>query len=167
MNLARELKRKRDQEARLRQSDVAKNIVYTGDGATGGSDYINPSGGMTVATHNLLNHSGLPGVSFFTQPTHDAEDHTGLPGVGNAFVVRQDYADTDTIVIAHALGVRPIVQVIGGAGPAYGVGLFGAGDYGGSMDQAVVAPSSITHNTINQVTVVLSAADTGEVICIG
>lgn len=34
-NLAQELKRKRDAEARARQVDPAKNVIYSGDGSTG------------------------------------------------------------------------------------------------------------------------------------
>lgn len=79
----------------------------------------------------------------------------------------EDYVNTDTIVVEHNLGSRPVVQVIGGAGPAYGVGDYGDGDYGGSIDQAMLTPTSVTHDTVNQVTVVLAAADTGEVICVG
>jgi hypothetical protein len=133
-------------------------------------DYIVPENALDETAHDALDHTGLPGVpaaEAFTQAVHDLHDHEGLPGVGNAFVVREDYVDTDTIVVTHNLGVRPIVQVIGGAGPVYGEGVYDAGEYGGSLESAVVAPAAITHDTVNQVTVVLSAADTGEVICIG
>jgi hypothetical protein len=132
--------------------------------------YVNIAGLINEAAHDALDHTGLTGVpaaEAFTEAVHDLHDHAGLTGVGNAFVVREDYVDTDTIVVTHSLGVRPIVQVIGGAGPAYGVGSYGAGDYGGSIEQTVLTPSSIVHNTVNQVTVTLLSADTGEVVCIG
>jgi hypothetical protein len=164
-NLAYELKKKRDAEVRLRQLDSSKNITIN---ASGGA--VNPANALTHTTHDALDHTGLTGVpaaEAFTEAVHDTHDHDGLPGVGNAFVVRQNYVNTDTIVVAHALGVRPIVQVIGGAGPGYGEGVYDAGEYGGSLESAVVAPSSIVHDTVNQVTVTLASADTGEVVCIG
>jgi hypothetical protein len=148
-NLAQELKRKRDAEARLRQTDPAKNVVYTGDGSTGAG-----GGGYSQIAET------------FTKAVHDAEDHTGLTGVPLLSSLRQSYVDTDTIVVAHAFGRRPLVQVVGGA-TAFGAGVFGAGVFGGGIDRAALTPSSIIHDTVNQVTVVLSAANTGEVICIG
>lgn len=103
----------------------------------------------------------------FDETDHAAWDHAGLTGVPLISSLRQAYINTDTIVVAHAFGRRPLVQAVGGAGPAYGMGNYGAGDYGGRVDRAVLTPSSIVHDTVNQVTVTLAAADTGEVICIG
>lgn len=84
-------------------------------------------------------------------------------------VVREEFDGVDTIVVEHNLGAYPIVQVVGQVPTAYGAGLYGAGAYGGIDNAAnvVLTPSSIAHNSINQVTVTLSAAVTGEVICIG
>ena len=166
-NLAQELKRKRDAEARLRQTDPNKGIIYSGDGSTGGggTGYISPSNALTHTTHDALDHSGLTGI--IGEAAHDTWDHTGLTGVPLLSSLRQAYVDIDTFVVAHNFGRRPLVQVIGGQGPAYNIGLYGAGEYGGSLDTTVLTPSSITHDTVNQLTVVLSAANTGEVICIG
>ena len=39
---------------------------------------------LDVASHTLLDHTGIPGVpaaETFTSPVHAATDHTGLPGV--------------------------------------------------------------------------------------
>jgi len=82
-------------------------------------------------------------------------------------VSRQAFVNEDVIAIIHNFGRRPVIQVIGGAGPAYGVGDYGVGDYGGSLNNLVLTPISIIHNTANQATVTLSSADTGEVVALG
>lgn len=84
-------------------------------------------------------------------------------------VVRDEFNGVDTIVVEHSLGAYPIVQVIGQVPTAYGAGNYGAGAYGGIDNSlhAVLAPSNINHDSINQVTVTLSAAAIGEVVCVG
>lgn len=63
-NLSQELKRKRDAEARLRQTDPAKSIIYSGDGSTGagGGGYVVPADLLNEAAHDALDHAGLTGV---------------------------------------------------------------------------------------------------------
>lgn len=141
MNLAKELKRKRDAEHRFKET-AGKNLVYD----PGSGEYS--SGGITVTEHSIL-------------------DHEGIPGVGNAFVFRKEFTLTDVIVVNHNLGKRPIVQVVGNSSPAYGEGAFGAGAYGGDSEPTVVGVVSIIHNSVNQLTVTLTGNDTGEVICVG
>ena len=83
-------------------------------------------------------------------------------------VVRQTFNYEDIITVLHNLGHRPIVQVLGGAGNLiYGTGVYGAGTYGGSSKRRVILPSSIVHDSLNQVTVTLATKDSGEVIIIG
>lgn len=63
-NLAQELKRKRDAEARLRQTDPLKGVIYTGDGSTGagGGGYTpSPADVLDETAHDLLDHTGLTG----------------------------------------------------------------------------------------------------------
>ncbi len=70
-----------------------------------------------------------------------------------------------SIIVVHNLGRRPIVQAIGG-GAGWGDGGWGDLPWGGFMWAEVLAPVSIIHDSVNQVTVTLAADDTGEVICI-
>lgn len=86
-----------------------------------------------------------------------------------AEVYRETFDRVDGIVVTHNLRSRPIVQIIGQVPVAYGAGNYGDGAYGGIDDagNAVLVPSSIVHDSINQVTVTLSAAAIGEVVCIG
>lgn len=85
-------------------------------------------------------------------------------------VLRYVQAFTNTgaaasIVVAHTLGRRPLVQVIGGAS-GWSEGAWSAGPWGGGAPNAVLTPASIVHNSENQLTVSLAADDSGEVICI-
>ena len=83
-------------------------------------------------------------------------------------VNRQQFSNKDVITITHNFGQRPVIQVVGGAGNLiYGTGVYGAGVYGGSSKRRVIDPSSIIHDSLNQVTVTLAAKDSGEVIVIG
>ena len=141
----------------LRLSDVQKKQrdrerIYDLKGESGGGSISGGGGG---------------GSGGLTVVTHAEVDHDGLPGVGNAKAFHLDFAGTDVIVVNHNLGLRPMVQVIGNLAPLYGQGLYGAGMYGGNPTPLVITPASIAHNSINQVTVTLSSADTGEVICVG
>ena len=107
-------------------------------------------------------------VNNLDAPAHATIDHEGIPGVPLLDVLRQTFAYEETIIVAHSFGRRPIVQVVGGAGPLlYGSGLYGAGVYGGSSKRRVIEPGSVIHDSVNQVTVTLAAEDTGEVILIG
>jgi len=82
-NLSQELKRKRDAEARLRQTDPAKSVIYSGDGSTGagGGGYVVPADLLNETAHDALDHTGLTGI--MDETAHDALDHTGLTGVGD------------------------------------------------------------------------------------
>lgn len=91
-----------------------------------------------------------------------ASDIASMPSI-----YRKDFSDSASISVTHNLGARPVVQVVGKDVSAYGDGLYGAGIYGGDQDILLLTPSSVKHNSVNQVTVTLPAEKTGEVICIG
>jgi hypothetical protein len=38
---------------------------------------------LSISDHASVNHTGLPGISTFTEPVHATTDHAALPGVGN------------------------------------------------------------------------------------
>ena len=136
-----------DRKLALIYRDPNKAAVFDGTGPT--PRYRNPTNNLDTQAHALIDHEGIPGV-----PLLD--------------VLRQVFAYEDTIIVAHSFGRRPIVQVVGGASTLlYGLGLYGAGVYGGSSKRRVIEPDSVTHDSVNQVTVTLTAEDTGEVILIG
>lgn len=162
LNIADVIKKQTDEvfrEQKLRPNQSQTFSPSTGSSG-GGSIYQDPV--RDLAAHKS---SGDHDGRYYTEDEVDALFAAlTYPGV-----VRQTYDMNDSITVAHNLGVRPIVQVVGQVPTAYGAGNYGAGGYGGIDDagNAVLSPSSITHDTVNQVTVALSAAATGEVICVG
>ena len=79
----------------------------------------------------------------------------------------EEFDDTDTIVVNHNMGRRPITEVIGSAVSAFGAGTYGDSQYGGIGPLMVLTPDSVVHNSEDQLTITLSEAATGEVVCIG
>lgn len=145
MDLIKLIDARIDQKLALVHRDPNKSAVYDGSA----SRYRNPANNLDEQTHALIDHKGLPGVPLLN-------------------VLRQTFEYEDTIIINHNFGRRPIVQVLGGAGPLlYGSGLYGDGTYGGSLLRRVIDPDSIVHDSVNQVTITLTSEDTGEVVLIG
>jgi len=154
-NLAKVFKNQTDRTMRQEKLGPAAAITITED--PGGSGPIVKDPNKAIAVHKTsADHDGR----YYTKTESDALF---------ARVERETFENVGTIVVEHNLGKRPIVQVIGQVPVAYGAGLYGAGAYGGIDDAAntILSPSSIVHDNLNQITVTLSAAATGEVVCVG
>lgn len=158
MNIAETVKKQTDRILRQRALNRTEGVVVSGVSSGTGAPaptVNNPQ--VDLAAHKAsADHDGR----YYTEAESDAR---------YAITERETFNNTDTIVVAHNMGRWPVVQVVGQAVTAYGAGLYGAGAYGGIDNTAnvVLTPSSIAHNSINQVTVTLSAAATGEVVCVG
>lgn len=182
-NIAEMIKRQTD--SILRQTKQGPTggggvIVETSDGE---SSIYNPGmGGRDLATHKSSgDHDGRYSLITDLNTHKTSDDHDGryyteseadlrFAPLGNtAISFHQTFEVLDTIVVQHNLGKRPIVQVVGQVAIPYGDGLYGVGPYGGidNTNNTVITPTSITHNTLNQVTITLAAAMNGEVICVG
>lgn len=164
-NLAETVKKQTDRILRQRALNRTEGVVVSGvSSGTGAPAPVvnNPPADLT-AHKASADHDGR----YYTEGEIDGM----LAAIQGAFaeVYRDTFDNIDTIVVAHNLGKRPVVQAIGQVVTAYGAGLYGADTYGGinSAADAVLTPSSIIHDSINQVTVTLAAAATGEVVCIG
>jgi len=158
MNLAEKVKKQTDKILRQRALNGTEglviNAISTGTGAPPPVINYPPS---DLAAHKVSDdHDGR----YYTQTESDARYPIAVREVFNAL---------DVIVVTHNMGRRPLVQVVGQPVVSYGAGNYGDGAYGGidSTANAVMTPSSIVHDSLNQVTVTLSAAATGEVICVG
>jgi len=162
-NLAETVKKQTDRILRQRSLNQTEGVVVSGVSSGTGAPaptVNNPQVDLT-AHKASADHDGR----YYTE----AEVNGLLAALTYPDIVREAFDNAATIVVEHNLGARPIVQVVGQVPTAYGAGNYGAGAYGGidSTANAVLAPSSIKHDSINQVTVTLSAAATGEVICVG
>ncbi len=164
-NIAETVKKQTDRILRQRGLNGTEGVVVSGvaSGVGAPAPTVNNPPSNLTAHKASSDHDGR----YYTEDEVDAL----IAGVQGNFAssVRESFDNVDTIVVEHNLGKRPVVQAIGQAVTAYGAGNYGAGAYGGidSTANAVLTPSSIAHNSINQVTVTLSAAATGEVICVG
>jgi hypothetical protein len=164
-NIAETVKKQTDRILRQRALNGSEGVVVRG---------VSSGTGAPAPT---VNNPPVDLTAHKTSGDHDGRYYTEdevdglIASVQGAFaeVYRDTFSNEDTIVVEHNLGKRPVVQAIGQAVTAYGAGNYGAGAYGGidSTANTVLTPSSIAHNSINQVTVTLSAAATGEVICVG
>ena len=164
-SIAKTIKDQTDSILRRRQvapgssATVRGGTTEPGTGPGQSPVIVDPNSGL--AAHKI---SGDHDGRYYTETEVDAI----IAALTFADVVRQPYDNTDSIVVNHNLGRRPMVQVQGSAVSAYGDGLYGAGDYGGISAYTVLAPASIEHSLdSNTVTVTLASDYTGEVICIG
>jgi len=113
-NLAQELKRKRDAEARLRQTDPNKGIIYTGDGSTGagGGGYVVPADLLDEAAHDALDHTGLTGVvADFTDLGDVPAAYTGAGG--KIVAVKSDVSGLEFVAAPAATNGVPIGGTVG------------------------------------------------------
>lgn len=157
-NIAETVKKQTDRILRQRALNGSEGVIVRG--VSSGSGAPAPSIDNPPADLTAHKASGDHDGRYYTEAESDAR---------YAIVDHEAFDNTDTIVVTHNMGRWPVVQVVGQAVTAYGAGNYGAGTYGGidATANAVLTPSSIIHDSINQVTVTLSAAATGEVICIG
>jgi len=177
-NIAEVVKKQTDRILRQRSLNQTEGVVVSGVSSGTGAPpptVNNPPADLT-AHKASSDHDGryyteaeLNAGQLDTRYYTEAEVDAIIAALTFADVVRQTFDNTDTIEVEHNLGIRPVVQAVGQAVTAYGAGSYGAGAYGGidATANAVLTPDSIIHDSINQITVTLSAAATGEVICIG
>lgn len=161
-NIAEIVKKQTDRILRQRSLNQTEGVVVSGVSSGTGAPaptVNNPQVDLT-AHKASADHDGR----YYTE----AEVNALIAALTFADVFRQDFSNTDSIVVTHNLGRRPMVQVQGSVVSAYGGGNYGAGNYGGISAYTVLAPASIEHSLdSNTVTVTLASNYTGEVICIG
>ena len=162
MNIAETVKKQTDRILRQRALNRTEGVVVSGVSSGTGAPaptVNNPAADLT-AHKTSADHDGR----YYTE----AEVNALIAALTFADVFRQDFSNTDSIVVTHNLGRRPMVQVQGSVVSAYGGGNYGAGNYGGISAYTVLAPASIEHSLdSNTVTVTLASDYTGEVICVG
>lgn len=164
-NIAKQIKDQTDSILRRRQTAPGSSVTVLGGTTQPGTGpgtapvIVDPNNDLT--THKAsADHDGR----YYTE----AEVNGLFAALTFADVVRQDFDNTNNIVVNHNLGRRPMVQVQGSTVSTYGAGNYGAGTYGGILPYNVLAPTSIEHSLdSNTVTVTLASDYTGEVICIG
>lgn len=163
--IAKEIKDQTDSILRRRQVSPGSSMTVRGGTTTPGTgpgtppEVVEPN--RDLARHKTsADHDGR----YYTEAEVDAI----IAALTFADTYRQTFDNTDTIVVNHDLGRRPIVQVQGSAISAYGAGLYGADNYGGISPYTMLTPISIEHSLdSNKVTVTLASEHTGEVICVG
>ena len=161
-NIAETVKKQTDRILRQRALNQTEGVVVRGvSSGTGAPAPIINNPPADLAAHKA---SGDHDGRYYTED----EVNALIAALTFADVFRQDFSNTDSIVVTHNLGRRPMVQVQGSVVSAYGGGNYGAGNYGGISAYTVLAPASIEHSLdSNTVTVTLASDYTGEVICIG
>lgn len=164
-NIAKQIKDQTDSILRRRQTAPGSSVTVRGGttqpGTGPGTAPVIVDPNNDLAAHKT---SGDHDGRYYTE----AEVNALIAALTFADVFRQDFSNTDSIVVTHNLGRRPMVQVQGSVVSAYGGGNYGAGNYGGISAYTVLAPASIEHSLdSNTVTVTLASDYTGEVICIG
>lgn len=161
-NIAETVKKQTDRILRQRSLNQTEGVVVSGVARGVGA----PAPTVNNPPVDLITHktSGDHDGRYYTE----AEVNALIAALTFADVFRQDFSNTDRIVVTHNLGRRPMVQVQGSVVSAYGADLYGAGAYGGILPYTVLAPSSIEHSLdSNKVTITLASDYTGEVICVG
>lgn len=97
-----------------------------------------------TANATQAKHGLLPKLSGNSSQYLNGEGNFATPsGVVNSYT-SQAFTNETSVVVTHNFGVYPIVQVVVGG--------------------VVTAPTSITHNSVNQVTVAFGAPTTGTVV---